>query len=47
MVQKNKKKIIIEVDEEIHTILKVKAAQKARTITDILTELVRGWLKRD
>ena len=40
------KRIVLDVDEDLHAQIKIKAAQEERTLKDILTELVQRWLKR-
>lgn len=40
------KRIVWDVDEDIHALIKVKAAQEKRSIKEILEELVSKWLKK-
>lgn len=40
------KRIVLDVDDEIHSMIKIKAAQQKRSIKEILTELVKKWLKK-
>lgn len=40
------KRIVLDVDDEMHKIIKIKAAQESKTITEILMTLVQRWLKR-
>ena len=40
------KRIVLDVEDEVHTMIKTKASQEARSIRDILLELVERWLKK-
>lgn len=40
------KRIVLDVDDEIHTMIKIKAAQEEKSIKEILMDLVQRWLKR-
>jgi len=41
------KRIVLELDDDIHAMIKIKAAQKKQSLRQILTELVTKWLKKD
>ena len=41
------KRIVLNVDDEIHTMIKIKAAQEKKPISEILMKLVQRWLKRE
>lgn len=40
------KRLVLELDEEVHSMIKIKAAQEEKTMREILTDLVMRWLKR-
>lgn len=40
------KRIVLELEDELHTQIKIKAAQESRSLREILTELVERWLKK-
>ena len=41
------KRIVIDVEEDMHAMIKIKAAQEAKSIKEILLKLVQRWLKRE
>jgi hypothetical protein len=40
------KRILIDVDEDLHAMVKIKASKERKTIKEILTALIKNWLKR-
>ena len=41
------KRLVIEVDEEIHALIKVKASEKKKSIRLLLMPVIMNWLKRN
>lgn len=41
------KRLVLELDEEVHSMIKIKAAQEEKSMREILTDLVMRWLKRE
>ena len=41
------KRIVLDVEDDLHTQIKIKAAKEARPLSEILMELVKKWLKRE
>ena len=41
------KRLVLELDDEIHGLIKIKAAKEKRSMREILTELVQRWLKKE
>lgn len=41
------KRIVLDVEDDFHAEIKVRAAQEERTLKEILTELIKRWLKRN
>ena len=41
------KRIVLELDDEIHSLIKIKAAKKKESLRKILTELVMKWLRKE
>ena len=39
-------RLVLELDDEMHRQIKVKAAQENRTNKDVATELFKKWLKQ-
>lgn len=39
------KRIVLELDDDIHAMIKIKAAQQKKSLREILTVLVSKWLK--
>ena len=40
-------RIIFEMDDNLHSMIKIKAAKEKKSMREILTELVTKWLKRN
>jgi plasmid stability protein len=40
------KRLVLELDDEFHQKIKVKAAQLNRTVRDILTEFLKDWVRK-
>jgi len=43
---KPKPRINVAVDEDLHRKVKTKAAEKNKTITEIVVNLLKGWVKK-
>lgn len=39
-------RLVLELDDDTHQAIKVKAAQANRTIKDMVTELLKKWIKQ-
>jgi tRNA isopentenyl-2-thiomethyl-A-37 hydroxylase MiaE len=42
----DKKRLICEIDKELHQKAKVRAYQENKTLTDKMVELIREWLNK-
>lgn len=40
-------RIVLDVEDDLHTLIKIKSAKEKRPISKILTELVIRWLKKE
>lgn len=41
----DKKKIVAQVNEQLHRAVKMKAAREGKTITQVIIDLLREWLR--
>jgi hypothetical protein len=40
-------RLVLELEDDLHALIKIKAAQEKKSMRKILTDLVKKWLKRN